>query len=207
MAAIIAMTVVAGLVAGSDVLHGRIVAAISLAEPVIASHPVGGALLFLVLAALSAILVFFSGLVIVPVGVQAWGEIGCGLLLWGGWSLGGALTYWLGRRFGRPMVDRFVPAAAIDRYQAKIPRNGSLLTALLIQLALPSDVSGYFFGLMGYPAYAYFGGLVLAELPYALGTVFLGGAFMQGRSGLLLSVAVVAAVLMVFAWLRRERAG
>ena len=204
LAAIIAVTIIAGLLAGSSALHREIMAGIATAEPLIARHPFMGAGLFLGLAALSAIVVFFSGLLLVPIGVQVWGEIGCGLLLWAGWSFGGLLTYAVGRHLGRPMVKRLLPDGAMAHYENRIPRRGSFLTALLVQLALPSDVSGYFFGLLRYPAHAYFGGLVMAELPYALGTVFLGAAFMQGRSGLLLSLAAIALALLGLRWLRHR---
>ena len=144
-----------------------------------------GAVLFVGLAALSAVLVFFSGVLLVPVGVQTWGEAGCFLLLWCGWVLGGLVTYSVGRHLGRPFVRRLLSAGAVARYEALIPAGGSFLTATLVQLAFPSDISGYFFGLLGYQARVYLGALVFAELPYALGTVYLGAAFLQRQYWLL----------------------
>ena len=43
---------------------------------------------------------------------------------------------------------------------------------------------------------------MLAEIPYALGTVFLGNAFMQKQYVLLFSAAAVALVALGLAWLR-----
>ncbi|MDH5255295.1 MAG: hypothetical protein OEW72_05200, partial [Gammaproteobacteria bacterium] len=54
--------VVAALLAYSEEIHQQVVRAIALAEPVIRSLPVLGTVLFVLLAALSAMLVFFSGL-------------------------------------------------------------------------------------------------------------------------------------------------
>jgi uncharacterized membrane protein YdjX (TVP38/TMEM64 family) len=188
----------------SEEVHGQILAALALADPVFARHPVLGAVLFVVLAALSAILVFFSGVILVPVGVQTWGQAGCFLLLWCGWVLGGLVTYCVGRSFGRPIVRRLLSVGAIARCESLIPAGGSFLTAMLIQLASPSDVSGYFFGLLGYQARVYLGALVLAELPYALGSVYLGAAFINRQYWLLLSAAAVAAVALAWRWRRRR---
>lgn len=205
---VIAVLLVTGLLALSDTVHRQIVTGLALAEPVIAQHPVIGALIFMGLAALSAMLVFFSGVLLVPIGVQAWGEIGCFFLLWSGWCLGGLVTYAIGRRLKRPAVQRMLSGGMIDRYENRIPEGGSFVTAVLVQLAVPSDVSGYFFGLLGYPLRIYFGALMLTEIPYALGTVFLGSAFIQKEYVLLLSASGVTLVALGLAWLRwrHERA-
>jgi uncharacterized membrane protein YdjX (TVP38/TMEM64 family) len=199
---VIAVLLVTGLLALSDTVHQQIVTTIALAEPVIAQHPVLGALIFMGLAALSAMLLFLSGVLLVPIGVQTWGETGCFLLLWSGWCLGGLVTYAIGRRLKRPAVPRMLSGGMIDRYESRIPEGGSFVTAVLVQLAVPSDVSGYFFGLLGYPLRVYLGALMLTEIPYALGTVFLGNAFMQQQYVLLLSVAAVALVALGLIWLR-----
>ena len=204
-AAILAVAIaLAGFLALSEDVHGQILAALALADPLFARHPVLGAVLFVGLAALSAMLVFFSGVLLVPVGIQTWGQAGCFLLLWSGWVLGGLVTYYAGRRLGRPFVRRWLSAGAVARCEALIPAGGSFLTATLIQVAFPSDISGYFFGLLGYQARVYVGALVCAELPYALGAVYLGDAFIHRQYWLLLSAAVVAAAAFVWGWRRRR---
>lgn len=196
---------VAALLAWSGKIHQQIVQLIALAEPVIHAAPLLGALLFVLLAAFSAILVFVSSLLLVPVGIQAWGPAGCFLLLWTGWFLGGLIAYSIGRYLGRPAVRRILSADKMARYEKRIPLNGTFLTAALTQLALPSDISGYFFGLAGYPRRSYLAGLMVAELPYALGTVYLGSAFIEGQYRLLLAAALAGlATLGVAAWLRRR---
>jgi uncharacterized membrane protein YdjX (TVP38/TMEM64 family) len=195
----------AAVLALSEEMHGQIVSALALAAPVFAREPVLGAVLFVALAALSAVLVFFSGVILVPVGIHTWGRAGCVLLLWSGWVLGGLVTYAIGRRFGRPFVRRLLSAGAVRRYEALVPEEGSLLTATLVQMALPSDVAGYFFGLLGYRARIYLGALAFAELPYALGAVFLGSAFIERQYWLLISAAAIAAVAFAWGRLRRGR--
>ncbi len=196
--------IVVALLAYSEDIHRQVVNVIALAEPVIATSPVFGAVVFVVLAALSAMLVFFSGLLLVPIGIDAWGPLVCFVLLWSGWFLGGVITYSIGRLFGRPAVLRLVSEEKMARYENRIPEAGSFMTALLAQLVLPSDISGYFFGLLGYRARVYLGSLALAELPYALGTVYLGTAFMERQYLLLLSVAALGLLVLGIVWLRRR---
>jgi len=195
--------IVAALLAYSEEIHRQVVTVIALAEPVIATSPVLGVVIFVLLAALSAMLVFFSGLLLVPIGIDAWGPLVCFLLLWSGWFLGGVITYSIGRRFGRPAVLRMLSEEKMARYENRIPQASSFAAALLTQLVLPSDISGYFFGLLGYRARVYLGSLALAELPYALATVYLGTAFMERQYRLLLAVAVLG--LLVFGIVRLRR--
>lgn len=202
---LIVAVVVAALLAYSAEIHQQVVRALALADPVIRSLPVLGAVLFVLLAALSAMLVFFSGLILVPIGIQVWGPAGCFLLLWGGWFLGGVITYSVGRWLGRPMVQRLLSADRLARYEQRVPPATSFAAATMTQLLLPSDISGYFFGLLGYRTRLYLGSLALAEMPYAFGTVYLGNAFVERQYLALTGLAVGGLlVLGVARWRRRQ---
>jgi uncharacterized membrane protein YdjX (TVP38/TMEM64 family) len=203
-ALLIALIVAAGLLAASPELHRQLVALIGFAEPMIVAHPVWGAVVFTALSALGAILLFVSSWVLVPIGVQVWGPVGCFLLLWTGWFLGGAMTYSIGRYLGRPAVQRLLPADVVARYEGRIPSGGRFLPALLVTISVPSDIAGYFFGLFRYPVRVYLAALGVSEVPYALGAVFLGEAFIQRRFGALLSISCLAALGLLWIWLHRR---
>lgn len=194
----------AALLAASGGIHRQVVALLVLAEPVIAAHPVWGAVVFTGLSALGAILVFVSSWLLVPIGVHAWGPVWCFVLLWAGWFLGGVVTYSVGRYLGRPMVRRLLPEPIISRYEGRIPAGGRFLPALLVTVSVPSDIAGYFFGLVRYPARVYLAALAVAEIPYGLGAVFLTDAFLQRRLTLLLSIAAVAGLVLVGIRMRRK---
>jgi len=201
--ALLLLLALAALVVLSASLHEWIVALVARVDVLVADWPVAGALVFVGLAALSAMLVLFSGAVLVPVGIEAWGEFGCFLLLWSGWWLGGVATYAIGRSLGRPVIARLLPAVSLAQYEGRISRGGSFGSALLVLASLPSDVIGYFFGLARFPPGRYLLALSLAELPYAFGTVFMGAAFLERR---LLPLMVGGAVaLAVLAWQLRLR--
>ncbi len=203
--AFLLLLALAALLVLSASLHERIVGMVARVDTLVAHWPIAGALVFLGLAALSAMLVLFSGAVLVPAGIEAWGDFGCFLLLWCGWWLGGVATYALGRGFGRPVIAWLLPAASLARYEGQIGRDGSFGSALLVLASLPSDVVGYFFGLARFPPGRYLLALALAELPYAYGTVFMGAAFLERRLLPLLAGAAVA--LAALAWQRRLRRG
>lgn len=161
-------------------------------EPVIAEHPFWGALLFLLLAAFSAMLAFFTSSVLVPVAIHAWGKLACALLLWLGWILGGACAYGIARFGGRPVVRWLTSHRSLARYEERISRQTPFGLVLLFQLAVPSEIPGYVLGLARYGLRRYLLVLALAELPYAVGTAYLGESLLKQRTFLLLGLGALA---------------
>lgn len=173
-------------------------------QPYIAAHAVAGAVTFGAIAAVSAMLVFVSSVMLVPLGVALWGKAGCLALLWAGWFAGGCLTYTIGRFLGRPAVRHLISAASFERYESHIPRTAPFRTALIVQLTVPSDVAGYFFGLFAFPLRRYLPALAVAELPYATGAVFVGAAFIE-RSAVTFGIAMAVVAALAFLTWKRGR--
>ncbi len=202
------MALVAGLIAigRSDTLHRELLELLEAAKQLIARHPVGGPLAFVGLSALSAMLGFVSSAVLVPAAVYAWGAASTMLLLWIGWTLGGATAYTLAATFGRPLLRWLVSGPSLSRYQHLLDRRPTFGAVLVFQLALPSEIPGYVLGLARYPFARYLAALMLAELPYAVGTVLLGLGFVERDTATLVAVCLVGAVgLAIVARLLRAR--
>lgn len=180
------------------------------AEPLIAAHPVGGRMLFVALSALSAMLAFFSSALLVPVAVYNWGRPATMLLLWLGWMLGGACAYAVGRFLGRPMVLGLSSTRIADFYLRRLPAQIDFTVALLVQLAMPSELPGYLFGTLRVPFRRYLLVLALVEAPFAVGTVLLGDSLIQREGGAMLVLVILGAgisLLAVYRLHRRLRGG
>ncbi|WP_233597196.1 MULTISPECIES: TVP38/TMEM64 family protein [Corallococcus] len=196
------------LLASSEAFQSLLRRAVDAAAPVISTHPVWGAVLFVLLSALSAMLAFFSSALLLPVALQAWGKAVCALLLWLGWMLGGACAYGIARAWGRPVIRRLTSASLLARYEERISRRTPFGVVLLFQLAVPSEVPGYVLGLARYGLRRYLAVLALAELPYAVGTVYLGASFLERRTPVLLGLGAAGVLAGLWAFhLLRKRLG
>ena len=199
------LVVLAVLVALATVLllaqpvHAWLLSLFGTVEHLIRHRPAWGMLAFVVLAALSAMLAFLSSAILIPVAVYAWGPQLCFLLLWAGWLLGGIAAYTIGRYVGRPAVVALVRPKVLARYEGWARSGVSFLPTLLLQLAVPSDVAGYLFGLVRCRFAVFLAALALAEMPYAAGAVYLGESFLQRRLLPLLEVGVIGALVSVWA--------
>ena len=172
---------------------------LSAAEPLIAGHPYVGAVAFLLLAAISAVLAFFSSALLLPAAVYAWGTTVTLVLLWLGWLLGGIGTYALGRLLRRPRLTTQETPSQFDFYLQRIPGEATFALVLLLYLALPSEIPGYVCGYLGVRVRTFFAALAVAELPYAVGAVLLANGAINRHIGWLVSLGILGATLSLYA--------
>jgi len=189
----------------SDGIYSWLISLVTAVGEIVSTHPVLGAVLFVLLSAASAMVAFFSTGVIVPVALVTWGAGGTFALLWLGWILGGIVAYSLGRFLGRRVVTALTSGEALaygDRISARAPFG----LILLFQLGLPSEIPGYVLGVLRYPFLTYLTSLALAELPYGVATVYLADSFIERRGVLLIGIglAVVGLSALAFHSLHRR---
>lgn len=190
----------------SDPFHDFIDRIIAYLQVVVHRHPVWGVLLFVVFSAMSAMLAFFSSAVLVPVAVVAWGDLTTMALLWVGWLFGGVASYAVGRFLGRAVVGWVVPEEQLEHYEARVRRRISFPVVLLFQTAFPSEIPGYVLGIVRCRFRIYLAALAVAELPFAVGAVYLGRGFVERDYPMLIAFGfggIVLIVTAIEAWHRR----
>jgi len=201
------IVILAGFIAASDALHAKSEEVIVFADGVISRAPLLGMLLFVLLGMMSAMLAFFSSAILVPIGVYAWGVTVCLILLWVSWILGGVVAFSIGRYLGRSVAGKIIGETRIAKFEEQLSARAKFIHILLFQAAVPSEIPGYVLGTLRYRFWPYLAALAIAELPYALGTVYLGASFLERESVALILVGVVGVLVSVFAYrLYRDRA-
>lgn len=195
--------------AALDPVHEAVQAVLEAARPIIRHHEVLGVLLFGLLSALSAVLFFFSSALLVPVAMHAWGKPWTLLILWTSWLVGAAASYWLGRKPGRKLARWLGSERHIQQYEHAITAEATFTKVLLFQLAVPSEIPGYVLGALKYPFRRYLAARALAEVPFAIGAVYLGDSFLRRQYGLLVAIALAGVALsgLALAWLHRKVEG
>lgn len=204
LALVLAFTLVAALLS-VDVLYAWLERVLNAAEPLIGAYPVWGGLIFVLLSALSAMLAFFSSAVLVPAAVFVWGKAVTVALLWLGWLLGGMIAYGVGHSLGRPLMVSLGSKKLAAFYRQRLTSRVGLPVVFLLQLGLPSEIPGYLCGLLRVRFRVYVAALALAELPYAIGTVWVGESILQREGGWLVALGVAAAIVSGYAVYRLHK--
>ena len=186
-------------------VHAWLLSLFDAAEALIRQRATWGMVAFVLLAALSAMVAFLSSVVLVPVAVYVWGPAVCFALLWTGWFMGGLAGYGIGRFLGRPAVEILVRPGILARYEGWARSGKTLVPMLMLQMAIPSDLASYLFGLVRCRFIVFAAALALAEVPYALGAVYLGTSFLERRIVPLLALGSAGVLLSLWAIHRFHR--
>ena len=150
------------------------------AEGIMNAHPVTGAVVFFLFAALSAMLAFTSSVVLVPAANLVWGKLITFFLLWGGWVAGAIVAFGIGN-VARPLLVRLGYQEKLDKYRQFASRRMRFWTTLLFCMAVPSELPGYILGGLHYPFLKFLAAIAIAEAIYAAGIVIAGQSLLAEK--------------------------
>lgn len=171
------------------------------ARVIMNDHPITGAAVFFLFAALSAMLAFASSAVLVAPANLVWGKLITFLLLWGGWIAGAIAAFGIGR-VARPLLVRLGYQEKLHQYQQFVSRRMKFWTAILFCMAVPSEIPGYLLGGLRYPFLKFVGAIAIAEAIYAFGITIAGQSLVASKPlPLIATVAALILMVMVSRWL------
>jgi uncharacterized membrane protein YdjX (TVP38/TMEM64 family) len=116
-----AIAVAIGFILFSPTFKGWVEKVAEWAEGIMRAHPVGGAAVFFVLTAVSAMLTFASSAILVP-RKEVFGKPVTFLLLWGGWMAGSIAAYAIGH-FARPLLVHLADKKKLGEYQELVSKR------------------------------------------------------------------------------------
>ena len=197
-----AIVLLLALVSYSATFRNFVDEATAWAQVVMSAHPVIGAMVFFLFAAISAMLAFTSSVVLVPPANLVWGKLITFFLLWGGWIAGAIAAFGIGK-VARPLLIRLGYRKTLDEYHQFVSKRMKFWSAVLFCIAVPSEIPGYLFGGLRYPFLKFLGAIAIAEAIYAVGIVIAGQSLIAAKPfpliaavALLIIIAVVARLLL-----------
>lgn len=155
------------------------------------------AILFIALAALSAMLSPFSSIPLVPVATMVWGKSLTVVFLLSGWFIGGALTYMVGYFVGYPLVRQLSSFEKIRYYRGKISEKTEFLLVLLFRLSMPAEIPGYVLGIARYHFGKYLLATLIAEAPFVIIVTYASEALVANN--IKMFIALVAVIFIAIA--------
>lgn len=162
------------------------------------TYPYLSILIFIGLSVLSAMFISFSSIWLVPAAVVLWSNPLTVLFLLSSWLIGAFFSYLIGRYGGYPIIRKFVSAKRVSYYEHLISERLGFWIIFLFRLTLPSEIPGYILGIARYPFAKYFLITFLAELPYAIYTVYAIDSIINKKPGIF---AITAAIWFIAVWL------
>lgn len=122
-----------------------------------------------------------------------------------GVGVGSAFVLFFARRFGRPLVSRWVSPAAVARIDQWAARRGPLFFALVLLVPfVPDDLACFAVGLSRLPLLPMLGLIVLARLPGHFVAAWAGAQARDVPAWLWAILGIVALALFLAYWRHRE---
>ncbi|MEK7636363.1 MAG: VTT domain-containing protein [Patescibacteria group bacterium] len=132
-----------------------------------------GAGVFMVLAVLSVMFVFFSSIWLVPIALLAWGNTLTAIMLFSSWLLGGIFSYLIGKYIGYPIVRKIISEEKINNYSDIFSQTRESFSLIVLsRFVLPSEVPSYLLGMVRYPFLKYLLATAISEIPYVFFAVY-----------------------------------
>lgn len=168
-------------------------------------HPILSALLFVFFTAVTAMVTFVGIFPLVPSAIMLWGPQFTLVLVMIGWFVGDLGMYVLGRGTGGSSITK---SSLYKKYKAiqESLKKTEFFIILLLRLALPSEMFGYALGVIKYKFSLYLLVTFLAELPFAILTVYGADAYLRGdivTTGAIVIVGVI--IIAVAAFIAKRR--
>jgi uncharacterized membrane protein YdjX (TVP38/TMEM64 family) len=132
-------------------------------------------LVYVLIVILAIVVAPVSAMPLVPVASNVWGWVVAALLSIVAWTIGALLAFIIARRFGVPLVRKFISLEKIARFEAFIPQQNIFWMIVFLRMVLPVDVLSYALGLFStISVRKYFFATIIGVAPFALVFAYVG---------------------------------
>lgn len=142
----------------------------------------------------------------VPIAVKLWGPFMTALLTLAGGMAGSMIAFFIARRFGTPVVRRFVSIEKLERLariEDHIPPHNLFWSIVVLRLALPIDILSYVLGLFTHiSAGAYARATLIALVPFSFLFAYISNISVIFQ--ILAFVAGMATLSYAYTYLKRK---
>ena len=112
---------------------------------------------------------------LLPVASNIWGWFLAGILSITGWTIGSIIAFSLARKYGVPLVKKFVPINDIAKYEKLIPEENIFWSIVFLRISVPADILSYVLGLFSRVKFrTYFFATLIGVSPLAFVFAYVG---------------------------------
>lgn len=110
-------------------------------------HETGGALAYIALGIVATVVAPLSSLPFLPLVSFLYGWFWAALFSIISWSIGSLVAFWIARKYGKGIVQKFVSLERIEKIEVRIPKEHLFWTIVFLRIVIPVDALSYALGL------------------------------------------------------------
>lgn len=153
-----------------------------------------GLVFYVIIVVIAIVIAPVSAIPLIPLASQLWGWVASALLNITGWVIGATIAFVLARKYGTPLVSKFIKLEKIKKIEQFIPQKNVFWSLVFLRMIIPVDILSYALGLFSQISLRkYFLATLIGVTPFAFVFAYVG--FISFR---LQIIALAIALLIVF---------
>jgi len=159
-----------------------------------------GMIVYALIVIVSTVLAPINEIVLIPLATALWGWPTAALLTLIGWTVGASIVFILTRKYGAPLIKRWVPLNNIQKYERLMPKEHVFVSIVFLRLAIPIDIVSYAIGLFtNIKFWPFFFSTLIGFIPLAFFLAYLGTlpAYIQIMGFITFSLVVILGFLSI----------
>lgn len=178
---------------------------------IVGEAEVWGMLLYVGLTILAIVLAPVSTTPLLPLAANLWGGFWAAVLSIIGWTAGAQIAFWIARKYGRPIVEKVIPAKKLQWAEERLSQWFSskehfFWTVVFLRMALPVDILSYALGLFTrMNGVHYFFATLIGVTPFGFFFSYAGTFPVQYQIAALTAALIIVSAQLVFFQRRRRR--
>lgn len=156
-----------------------------------------GILIYLIVIIVAIVIAPISMMPFVPIAANMWGWFNSALIHIVGWSLGSFIVFFISRKYGVPLIKKFVSLKKINEIEKKVSKEEMFWGIVVLRLITPVDILSYALSLftkISFRTYAL--ATMIGIIPFAFVFSYLGTVpFYYQIAGFILIGLIVTLVI------------
>ena len=135
-----------------------------------------GMLSYVMLKIVATVVAPITVLPLIVLAAGLWGVWVAAFLTVLGWTIGSVIDFGLARKFGVPIIHRFIPLEEIYKFEDKVKVGNTFWSVVLLRMIIPVDILSYALGLFSrINFWKYVLATFIGVIPFAFAFAYLGG--------------------------------
>jgi len=164
-----------------------------------------GMLIYVGVVIIAIVIAPVSMVPLIPLASGVWGWFFSAILNIVGWTIGAVIAFYLARKYGVPLVEKFIPLERIHAAEKLVPKGNVFWSVVFLRMSVPVDILSYALGLFSKISLRrYVLATVIGVTPFAFVFAYMGTvSFYYQVSALLIALLIFAFGVLVF--LRKKK--
>lgn len=104
-------------------------------------------LIYVFIVIVAIVIAPISAMPLLSIASNLWGWILAAILSIVGWTIGALIAFEIARKYGVPLVNKFVSLKKIEQVERRIPKQNIFWSIVFLRMVIPVDILSYALGL------------------------------------------------------------